>query len=289
MGSSSPAAPPTVRNCWNLSGIGNSDILAEHGIETAHALKGVGENLCDHYAAVMKWRFNRPGLSLARLGHGWRLAREVARFLLFRRGFISQGLGTMRVFMRSHPSLENPDLMMAVAPLMIELKAGEGRRMSEVEGFFMYSHVQRTESIGGVHIRSADPFAAPKIDFRFLDTDNDRRGSILAVRRAREIVQAQPLAETIAEELEPGAKVQTDVEILDYLRRVGQITHHMVGTCRMGHDPMAVVDDRLRVHGIDGLRVADASILPTVPSGNTSIPCMMIGEKCADMVLADAI
>jgi choline dehydrogenase len=151
----------------------------------------------------------------------------------------------------------------------------------------MYTHVQRTESSGTIHIRSADPAAPPRIEFRFLETANDRQAAILAVRRAREIVSARPIADAVARELQPGLSVESDDDILDFLRTTGQITHHMVGTCRMGGDTMAVVDERLRVHGLGGLRVADASIMPTVPSGNTSIPCMMVGEKCADMVLAD--
>jgi choline dehydrogenase len=112
---------------------------------------------------------------------------------------------------------------------------------------------------------------------------------VAAVRRARDIVEARPMGEFIAEEMQPGKHVQSDAEILNFIRNTGQITHHMVGTCRMGHDPAAVVDDRLRVHGIAGLRIADASVMPTVPSGNTSVPCMMVGEKCADMMLQDAL
>lgn len=271
-----------------LSGIGDPDVLREHGIEVRHALNGVGRNLRDHFAAIMKWQFDRPGISIARLGRGWPLMREILRYLVLRQGFISQGIGTMRVFTGSRPGLDNPDIMMVVAPYMMEMKSGEGRRMSPVEGFFMYTHPQRTESTGSIHIRSADPAAPPRIDFRFLETLTDRQKAVLAVRRAREIVGARPIADAIARELQPGPEVETDDEILDFIRNAGQITHHMVGTCRMGHDALAVVDDRLRVHGIDGLRVADASIMPTIPSGNTSIPCMMVGEKCAEMVLADA-
>tara|TARA_Y100000588_G_scaffold343904_1_gene389716 strand:- start:615 stop:965 length:351 start_codon:yes stop_codon:yes gene_type:complete len=113
--------------------------------------------------------------------------------------------------------------------------------------------------------------------------------SIAAVRRAREIVEASPIAETIAEELQPGPSIQSDEEILKFIQDTGQITHHMVGTCRMGQDDMAVVDERLRVRGIEGLRIADASIMPTLTSGNTNIPSIMIGEKCAAMVLEDAV
>jgi choline dehydrogenase len=271
-----------------LSGIGNREILRQHGIEVVHELKGVGENLRDHYAAVMKWRFNTPGISLAKKGRGWRLGIEILRYAIFRKGFISQGHGSMRVFTRSRPDLEHPDIMMVVSPYIVELKAGKGRRMSDVEGFFMYTHVQRTESTGNIHIRSSDPFAPPSINFRFLATEYDREKSILAVRRAREIADAPPLRDFIVEEMEPGRAIETDEAILEFIRNTGQTTQHMAGTCKMGHDAMGVVDDRLRVHGIAGLRVADASIMPTMISGNTSVPCMMIGEKCADMVLSDA-
>ena len=271
-----------------LSGIGNPDILSEHGIKAIHDLRGVGSNLRDHYAAQMKWQFNRPGISLARKGRGWQLILEVLRFALFRTGFIAHGLGSMRVFVRSRPDLQEPDIMMGIAPYIIDVKSGESREMSTIDGFFMNTHVQRPESTGSVHIRSANPFDPPKIKYRFLATPNDRAVAITAVRRAREIVACSPIAEIIATELAPGPQVENDEQILDYIRRTGNITHHMTGTCRMGNDSMAVVDDRLRVRGIGGLRVADASIMPTLPSGNTSIPCMMIGEKCSEMVLAEA-
>ncbi|MCY0853508.1 GMC family oxidoreductase [Cupriavidus sp. D39] len=270
-----------------LSGIGNPEILSQHGIKVVHELRGVGENLRDHYAAIMKWRFNRPGLSLARRGRGLGLFVEILKYVFFRQGFISQGNGSLRVFARSRPERTEPDIMMIVNPYIIELKAGQGRRMSATEGFFVYTHVQRTESTGSIHLRSSDPFAAPVINYRFLATENDRKTAILAVRRAREIAQAAPLRDNIAEEMAPGLQVNTDEEILEFIRTAGNITQHMVGTCKMGRDSMAVVDERLRVHGIKGLRVADASIMPTIISGNTSIPCMMIGEKCAEMILED--
>jgi choline dehydrogenase len=271
-----------------LSGIGNPEILQRHGISVVHGLRGVGENLRDHYAAVMKWRFNKPGISLSKRGRGWRLAVEVLRWIVFRKGLIAQGHGSIRVFACSQPELRNPDVMMVVSPYIIEIKTGKGRRMSDVEGFFMYTHVQRTESTGSIHIRSGDPSAAPTIKYRFLDTESDRRVAVGAVRRARDIAAAQPFRDLIEEEIAPGAAVQSEEDILDYIRSAGQTTQHMVGTCKMGIDPMAVVDERLRVHGISGLRIADASVMPTITSGNTSIPCMMIGEKCAEMVLADA-
>jgi choline dehydrogenase len=271
-----------------LSGIGNPEILERYDIPVLQPLKGVGENLRDHYAAVMTWKFNKPGVSLARKGRGWRLWVEVLRWILFRKGLIAQGHGSLRVFARSRDTLQEPDVMMVVSPYIVELKAGKGRRMSRTEGFFMYTHVQRTESTGSIHIRSADPLSPPMIKYRFLDTEYDRQTAVAAVRRSRDIAAAQPMRDLIAEELLPGPNVQSDEEILSYIRKAGQTTQHMVGTCKMGTDPMSVVDERLRVHGISGLRIADASVMPTIVSGNTSVPCMMIGEKCSDMVLADA-
>jgi choline dehydrogenase len=271
-----------------LSGIGNPNVLERYGIPVVQPLKGVGENLRDHYAAVMTWKFNKPGVSLARKGQGWRLWVEVLRWILFRKGLIAQGHGSIRVFARSRNAIQEPDVMMVVSPYIVELKAGKGRRMSKTEGFFMYTHVQRTESTGSIHIRSADPSVPPMIKYRFLDTDYDRRTAVAAVRRSRDIAAAQPMQNLIAEELLPGPHVQSDEEILNYIRKAGQTTQHMVGTCKMGTDSMAVVDERLRVYGITGLRIADASVMPTIVSGNTSVPCMMIGEKCSDMVLADA-
>ncbi|CAG2153806.1 Oxygen-dependent choline dehydrogenase [Cupriavidus yeoncheonensis] len=270
-----------------LSGIGNADVLRKHGIPLVHELKGVGENLRDHYAAMMKWRFARRGISLAKKGHGWRLGIEILRWLFLRKGLIAQGHGSMRVFARSRSELQEPDTMMVVSPYIIDVKTGKGRRMSDVEGFMMYTHVQRTESTGSIHIRSRDPAAAPMIRYRFLDTDYDRSTAVAAVRLARQIAAAGPLRHVIAEEISPGPQVRSDEEILQFIRNTGQITQHMVGTCKMGRDAMSVVDERLRVHGIQGLRIADASVMPTIISGNTSVPCMMIGEKCADMVLAD--
>jgi len=270
-----------------LSGIGNPEILRRHGIKVVHELRGVGENLRDHYAAILKWRFNRPGLSLAKRGRGFGLFLEILKYMFFRKGFIAQGNGSLRVFARSRPELAEPDIMMIVNPYIIELKAGQGRRMAKTEGFFVYSHVQRTESTGSIHLRSADPLAPPAINYRFLATEYDRKTAIMAVRRAREIANATPLRDTIAEEMQPGPAIQTDDEILEFIRTAGNITQHMVGTCKMGRDALAVVDERLRVHGISGLRVADASIMPTIVSGNTSIPCMMIGERCAEMILSD--
>jgi choline dehydrogenase len=269
-----------------LSGIGNPATLEKCGIKVVHALPGVGENLRDHFGPTLKWKFNRRGISLAGKGRGLGLVREVLRFCLFRTGFISQGISTLRVFTRSDNSVEQANIALLINPYLIEIE-NQKRRMSNEQGFFICAQVQRPESKGSTHIQSADPFADPDIHYQFLTTENDKRVAVAAVKRARELVAADPLAEVIERELTPGPAVQTDAEIIEFIRDTGATTFHYVGTCKMGRDAMAVVDHRLKVHGLSGLRVADASIMPMIISGNTSVPCMMIGEKCADMILED--
>lgn len=271
-----------------LSGIGNPEILRRHGIAVTHALPGVGENLRDHYSGATRWRLNRTGLSLSPRLRGWRLAGQVLRYALTRTGLLTMVFGSVRAFTRSSPDVPNPDMMILAAPFIVEVKRGKSHHVLPIEGFYVNGHVLRTESTGSIHIRSNDPFAPPAIHYRFLETEGDRTTAIAAVRRIRQLVQSPPLSNYVAEEVHPGPHVQTDEQILAFLRSEGLTTHHMVGTCRMGQDAMAVVDERLRVRGIDGLRIADASVMPTITSGNTAIPTMMIGEKCAEMVLADA-
>lgn len=272
-----------------LSGIGNPDVLARHGVPLVHALPGVGENLRDHFGPSMQWKFNRKGLSLANRGRGLGLVREVLSYVFTRKGFIAQGLATLRVFAKSHDGIEQSDIALLVNPFMIEVR-NKKRLMSPVNGFFAFAQVQRPESCGSTHIQSKDPFADPVIKYNFLATEKDRRVAVMAIRRAREIVAAAPLANVIERELQPGPQVQSDEEIIDFVRRSGGTTYHPVGSCKMGaaQDSMAVVDPQLRVHGIAGLRIADCSVMPMIISGNTSIPAMMIGERCAHMILADA-
>ena len=268
-----------------LSGIGNPAVLAKFGIPVVHALTGVGENLRDHFGPTMKWAFKERGISLAGRGRGLRLLAEIVRYGLLRKGFISQGVATLRVFTRSSEEVEQADIGLLINPFLIEI-VNQKRRMSNRHGFFVYAQVQRPESCGSVHIQTKDPFADPTINYNFLATQKDRTIAVAAVRKAREIAAASPIAPLISEEIEPGPQVRTDEQIIDYIRNNGSTTFHPVGTCKMGTDALAVVDPQLRVHGIKCLRVADASIMPIIISGNTSVPCMMIGEKCADMVLA---
>ena len=164
----------------------------------------------------------------------------------------------------------------------------ESTELTIEPGLTGIAHQLRPESRGSVHIQSADPTHSPAIRFNFLSAALDRQVVTAAVRLTRGLVEAPAMDEYRGAELAPGDGVETDDEILDWVRQSAETTYHPIGTCKMGSDDMAVVDQRLRVHGIGGLRVADASIMPTLTSGNTNAPCIMIGEKASSMILEDA-
>ena len=269
-----------------LSGIGQPEIMRQHGIDIVHELPGVGENLRDHFGPLLKYEVTAPGISLSEVSNGWKYIREGLRYIFLRKGFIAQSMGTGRVFFRTREGLESPDAMLSIIPYIALLEDGQ-RKISPERGISLFAHTQRSESTGSLHIKSARPEDDPAINYNFLAAEYDRKTNIRAVRKARELMATAPLSDVIGEEMEPGNDVQTDAEILEYMRNYGQTTYHPTGTCKMGRDPMAVVDEKLRVYGLEGLRVADASIMPTMTSGNTNAPSMMIGEKCADMILAE--
>jgi choline dehydrogenase len=193
----------------------------------------------------------------------------------------------MRAFVRSREGLEAPDLLLGWVP-MLTVPGPNGPRIGKEAGFTCYAHPMRPESKGHIHITSADPRRPPAINFNFLSAPPDAELTVTAIRIARAIMTAPAMAPLRVTEMAPGAERTTDDEIIDWVKNSAETTYHPVGTCKMGSDPMAVVDAQLRVHGIAGLRVADASIMPTLTSGNTNAPSIMIGEKAADMVLRQA-
>jgi choline dehydrogenase len=270
-----------------LSGIGQSERLRALGISPVHELRGVGENLRDHYSPRVKFAITQKNATFNDNARGWRLAREAVKYALFGEGFLASTSVPVRMYFRTRPGLETPDATISVLPFLYEM-VGRQRRVAKRCGITMNINVLRSESIGSIHIKSADPAEAPAIRFNFLSAPNDRSGLLAAMRKARELMATSPLKEITGEEIAPGAHLQTDAELLEWVRNTAETTYHPVGTCKMGSDPMAVVDSQLRVHGIDGLRIADASIMPTLTSGNTNAPSIMIGEKCAEMVLAAA-
>ena len=270
-----------------LSGIGQSELLRSLGITPVHELKGVGENLRDHYSPRVKFAITARNATFNDNARGWRLAREAIKYALWGEGFLASTAVPIRMYFRTRPGLETPDATISIAPFLYE-RVGHERRISARRGITMNVNVLRSESTGSIHIRSADPAEPPAIRFNFLSARADRDGVLAAIRKGRELMATSPLKEMTGEEIAPGASLQSDEEILEWVRNNAETTYHPVGTCKMGNDPMAVVDPELRVRGIEGLRVADASIMPTLTSGNTNAPCIMIGEKCAAMVLAAA-
>jgi choline dehydrogenase len=271
-----------------LSGIGKPERLQSLGIEVRHALPGVGENLRDHFAPRTRWAMGAQGFTYNDNGRGLGLVRQALRYALFGDGMLGGVAAPIRAFVRSREGLAAPDVLLGWVPMLTE-PGPKGPRISRQSGVTCYAHPMRPESKGHVHVVSADPRRPPAITFNFLSSPIDAEVTTRAVRIARAIMTAPAMERLRVTEIAPGASQATDDEILDWVRRVAETTYHPVGTCKMGTDGMAVVDSRLRVRGIAGLRVADASIMPTLTSGNTNAPSIMIGEKAADMVLQDAV
>lgn len=268
-----------------LSGIGQPGLLRDLGIDLVHELPGVGENLRDHYSPRVKFSITEKNFTGNDNARGWRLAREALKYAFLRKGFLASTSVPVRMYFRTREGLESPDATISVLPFLYEM-VGRERRVAKQRGITMNINVLRSESLGSIHIKSADAAAPPAIRFNFLSAELDRTGLLFAMRKARELMSTSPMKEIIGAEIAPGPHLQSDQELLEWVRHHAETTYHPVGTCKMGTDPKAVVDPQLRVHGITGLRVADASIMPTLTSGNTNAPSIMIGEKCAQMILA---
>ena len=264
-----------------LSGIGPPEVLKAAGIAVAHALPGVGRNLQDHYQARSVYRcsqpitFNDGRKSLLRQAF-WGLD-----FLLFRRGPMTIGAGQVGCFVRTRAGIEDADVQFHFFTMSSDKP---GWLLHDFPGYSATICQLRPESRGEIAIASADPAAPPAIRPHYLSTALDRETTVAGLKLARKISRMPAFAPYLAGEVLPGDAVRTDDEFLDYALHNGASIFHPVGTCKMGRDPMAVVDDRLLVHGIAGLRVADASIMPTLVSGNTNAAAIMIGEKAADLI-----
>ena len=267
-----------------LSGIGQSERLRSLGIDVRHALPGVGENLRDHYAPRTRWAIAAKGVTFNDRTRGLGAVGQALRYAFLHRGMLGMVAAPIRAFVRSREGLDAPDVLLGWVPMLTE-PGPKGPKLSRQSGVTCYAHPMRPESKGHVHIASSDPRRAPAITFNFLSSPVDAEITARAVRIARAVMTAPAMAALRVAEIAPGEQRRTDDEILDWVKRTAETTYHPVGTCKMGSDAMAVVDARLRVHGIDGLRIADASIMPALTSGNTNAPSIMIGEKAADMVL----
>jgi choline dehydrogenase len=269
-----------------LSGIGRPEILKAHDIEVMHALPAVGENFRDHINARIVWRVEDPRVSYNYKAQGIRAAGQALRYLATGGGFFSLPSAPLVAFLKTRPEVATPDVQMHLIPYSI--KDPKRRKLQDFPSMTVACYQLRPESLGSVHIRSADPDAHPAIRFNFLGDSIDQRTMADGFRMMRKIVEAPAMDRIRGEEYSPGKGVDSDEQVLTWIRNNSQTAYHPIGTCRMGQGPNTVVDEKLRVHGLKNLRIADASIFPTMPSGNTNAPAIMVGEKAADLIRAAA-
>ncbi|MFY3199254.1 GMC family oxidoreductase [Achromobacter xylosoxidans] len=269
-----------------LSGVGPAALLRRFGIGVVRDLPGVGENLQDHLQIRLIYETRRPITTNDQLRTLHGRAAMGLQWLLFRGGPLAVGINQGGLFCRVDPASATPDTQFHFATLSADMAGGKVHPFSGCT----YSVCQlRPSSRGTVRLRSADPFEAPAMQPNYLSTELDRRMTVAAVKYARRLAATEPLAGLMKREFRPGAEVQSDDEILHFCREYGATIFHPSGTAKMGprEDPMAVVDERLRVHGVSGLRVVDCSIMPTLVSGNTNVPVVMLAERAADFILQD--
>jgi choline dehydrogenase len=263
-----------------LSGIGPADHLREHGIDVHQHLPGVGRNLQDHLEVYVQYRCKRP-ITLYSAVKPWNQARIGLEWMLFKKGLGATNHFESGGFIRSEAGVRHPDLQYHFLPMAVSY---DGSSSADTHGFQAHVGPMRPESRGRVTLASADAAAAPRILFNYMATERDRREMRNAIRLTREVMAQGPLDEFRGEELAPGPQVESDADLDAWVRQHGESAYHPCGTCRMGADDEAVVDAEGRVHGVEGLRVVDASIMPRIASGNLNAPTIMIAEKIADAI-----
>jgi choline dehydrogenase len=267
-----------------ISGIGDPAWLADIGVETKHALPGVGRNLRDHYAIRISALVKGAG-SLNERSHGLRLVGEVVRYLFTRKGLLATSPSHAGGYLKTRPELETPDMQLYFAPASYG-GAGYGTTaLDTVPGMTLGAAQLRPESKGHLKALSSDPAAKPEIQPNYLADQIDRDALLAAMKYLRRLLATKPLSDLVLRENFPGPNVVTDEQLMAHARATGSTTYHPIGTCKLGADPMAVVDPlSMRVIGLDGLRVADASCMPTMVSGNTYAATNMIAEKASDII-----
>ena len=269
-----------------LSGIGDGKSLAAQGIESLHHLAGVGENLQDHLQIRSVYKVHNTVTLNQRVNSMWGKAKMGLEYALLKRGPLTMPPSQLGAFAKSDPSQQSANIEWHVQPLSLD-KFGEP--LHSFNAITPSVCNLRPSSRGHVHIRSDDFQQAPAITLNYLSTESDRQVAISGLKMTREIMKAEAMRSFQPEEWLPGAQLESDEQLLQAAGDLGTTIFHPVGTCKMGSDEMAVVDDRLRVHGVEGLRVIDASIMPTITSGNTNAPTVMIAEKGAEFILADSL
>ncbi|MDU8913764.1 GMC family oxidoreductase [Aestuariicoccus sp. MJ-SS9] len=267
-----------------VSGIGPGALLRAQGIEVRHDLSGVGENLQDHFGIGAEYRSTVRSTVNDLYNNKIKGGLQLLRHLVFRTGPFADNGNYSNTFIRSRPEIDRPDMMVTFMAWCTD----EQLKPHPFSGFTILAEHMRPKSRGHVRITSPDPNVQPEIQFNFFADEADQRAAIAGLKFGRRIAATPPMSDCVEYELSPGKDVQSDAELLAYCRANGLSLLHPVGTCKMGVGPDAVVDPRLRVHGIDGLRVADASIMPRIVTGNTNAASIMIGEKAAAMILEDA-
>ncbi|RDE18012.1 choline dehydrogenase [Motiliproteus coralliicola] len=268
-----------------LSGIGDKEELAKHNISVVKDLPGVGKNLQDHLQIRTIYKVNKPITLNDEVNNPIRKMMMGVEYAMFRTGPLTMAASQVCIFTKTDPAMERPDIQYHLQPLSADKPADGTHKFSA----FTASVCQlRPTSTGRIELKSGNPEDYPAIHPNYLATEEDQKTAIEAIKVTRNIINAPALKPLISEEHEPGVQFQSDEELLEYARNRATTIYHPTGTCKMGHDEMAVVDDRLRVHGLQGLRVVDASIMPIIVSGNTNAPTIMIAEKASDMIKQDA-
>jgi choline dehydrogenase len=264
-----------------LSGIGPQPHLAEFGIPVVQHLPGVGQSLQDHYSAPVKLKCRMPNTINDVMQSSLKKLKVGIEYYLFRTGPLAMATSPAALFARTRPELASPDIKCSVSPFSAD-RPQDG--LHPWSGFTTIVYQLRPESRGEIKLKSPQPGAAPAVHPNYLATETDQRTIVDGLKLLRQLLATPQLAPFVESEVLPGPAIATDAELLDFARRHGGTVFHPTSTCRMGVDPMAVVDPELRVCGIEGLRVADASVMPTLVSGNTNAATIMIGEKLADLL-----
>jgi choline dehydrogenase len=264
-----------------LSGIGPQEHLSELGIPVVHHLPGVGQSLQDHYSAPIKLKCRLPITVNDVMQSNVSKLKVGLQYMMFKTGPLAMATSPAALFARTRPELASPDIKLSITPFSAD-RPQDG--LHPFSGFTMIAYQLRPESRGQIKLKSAAAADPPAVYPNYLATETDQRTIVAGLNLCRRLLANPHLQHFIESEFLPGATVQTDEQLLDFARQRGGTVYHPTSTCKMGSDPMAVVDPELRVHGVERLRVADASIMPTVVSGNTNAATIMIGERAADMV-----